>query len=321
MSKTLMVMGGSGFIGQNIAKYFLKGEYNKFKISKLILVSRSGQLNKKYKKHKNYKNITIKKIDLLKKISFLPKSDYVIFGASPTLKGIGNFKKEFENTKKIMKNFLYFLKKNKFNCKLLYISSGSVYGINKNKKKISENHKISFSKLRKLDLEKRNYALGKIDCERQLKNFSKSSKIKIIITRCFSFVDDNISLHKNYFMGNMVDNIRKSKSLNLNSKNPKGIFRSYMHCRDLSKWFLVILQNTNKKYQIYNVGSDKAETLFDISKKLSSYYDLNLNYKIPKTKLKIDDYYIPLIDKVKKYYKLKIDYSNFEAIKKSIDFK
>ena len=159
MSKTLMVLGGSGFIGQNIAKYFLKGDYVKFKISKLILVSRSGSLNKKYKQHKNFKNISIRKIDLLNKVVSLPKSDYIIFGASPTLKGQGNFKKELVDTKKIMKNLLIFFKKNKYSCNFLYISSGSVYGINKDKKKINENNKIRLSKLKKLDIEKKKLCL------------------------------------------------------------------------------------------------------------------------------------------------------------------
>ena len=39
--KTLLVLGGSGFIGQAILKEYYLGKLKKFKINKIILVSRN----------------------------------------------------------------------------------------------------------------------------------------------------------------------------------------------------------------------------------------------------------------------------------------
>ncbi len=53
--KTLLVLGGSGFIGQAILKEFYSGKLKKFGIGKIILVSRNiHKLKKKIYKKKYY---------------------------------------------------------------------------------------------------------------------------------------------------------------------------------------------------------------------------------------------------------------------------
>ena len=45
--KTLVILGGSGFVGKSVLSYFLSKKMNKFKINKIILVSRNIKKLKK----------------------------------------------------------------------------------------------------------------------------------------------------------------------------------------------------------------------------------------------------------------------------------
>ena len=56
-----MVLGGSGFIGQNIAKYFIKGNYIKNKISKLFKLPLTIKKNLNKKKYMNFIFLKLKK--------------------------------------------------------------------------------------------------------------------------------------------------------------------------------------------------------------------------------------------------------------------
>ena len=78
--KTLLIIGGTGFIGNCFIDFFKKNNCENFSISKVILAGRN--LSKiKYKKRLKTKNIFFKKIDLeSKKIDF-PQADYVIHAA------------------------------------------------------------------------------------------------------------------------------------------------------------------------------------------------------------------------------------------------
>ena len=70
--RTLLVLGGSGFIGKSILENFCSGKLTKYKITKLILVSRNiSKLNKN--KNKN-KNVIFKSLDLTK-VNKLPDAD------------------------------------------------------------------------------------------------------------------------------------------------------------------------------------------------------------------------------------------------------
>ena len=81
--KSLLILGGSGFVGKTILDAFLHEKINKFKINKLIIVSRNPKILKKKFNIKNNIDLTLKKIDLFK-TSKLPLADYVIHAAEKT---------------------------------------------------------------------------------------------------------------------------------------------------------------------------------------------------------------------------------------------
>ena len=125
--KTLLIIGGTGFIGSCFIDFFKKNNCRNYSLSKIILVGRN--LNKiKYKKELKKKNIFFKKIDLEnKKINF-PHADFVIHASENYNNMLEekdiNHNKSSDFTKKITKHY------NKVNnlTKLIFISSGAVYG-------------------------------------------------------------------------------------------------------------------------------------------------------------------------------------------------
>ena len=55
--KSLLILGGSGFVGKSILDVFLKLQLRKFKIDKLVILSRNTNYLKREFKIKNNKKI------------------------------------------------------------------------------------------------------------------------------------------------------------------------------------------------------------------------------------------------------------------------
>ena len=60
--KTLLILGGSGFVGKSIINSFLENRLIKFKIDKLIILSRNTNYLKRKFKIKVNKKIILKNI-------------------------------------------------------------------------------------------------------------------------------------------------------------------------------------------------------------------------------------------------------------------
>ena len=116
---SLLIIGGTGFFGKSILKYFSKNIYLNKKINKIFILSRGKlKLGIYYKRlKKKFKIIKINS-DILK-VKSLPKVDYVIYAA---------ILKNYNNDYKAVKNYLNLSKKYHFDSKILYISSGAIYG-------------------------------------------------------------------------------------------------------------------------------------------------------------------------------------------------
>ena len=87
-------------------------------------------------------------------------------------------------------------------------------------------------------------------------------------------------------------------------KNLKHTYRSYMHSYDLCEWLISILKCNNKKFDIYNVGSDQAINLNNLTKKISKRFDKKIIINTSKFDKEVD-YYIPSTEKIIKKLKLK----------------
>ena len=302
--KSLLLIGGTGFFGKSILDYYQNNSL--LKINKIIIFSR---------KAKNIKinQILGKKIKITKisgniiKIKRLPKADYVIYGA---------ILKNYNQDLKAVKNYLNLAIKYHLNSKILYISSGAVYGIQKSKvKKFKENYLEKYKKINFKDGYKKNYSNVKFMNENLFKKFGNKG-LNVSIARCFSFVGRHLPLNSHFVIGNIINNILRNKNINI--KANYKIIRSYMFSDDLVRWLLKILDDSNNRCPIYNVGSNNKVLIQQIAKILARRY--NLNVDIPKFTNKVNDYYLPNVYKAKKNLKLKNNYTSLEAIIKTINF-
>ena len=281
--KKLIIIGNSGFVGKSLKDYI---KNNKINISKLYNYSRT-----------NKKNII--------KIKKLPKADYIFYL-------INN-----RNIKKSISFFLHF-KKLLFNysknTKILFFSSGSVYGPRKVYKKFKENEKINLNKINKFKGYKKNYAMEKIVIENEFKKLSKQG-FKITIVRGFTFYGKYI-LKYNYLISKLINAAKFKKKLIINNSN---VVRSYMHANDMSKWLFRLVQTSSTKCPIYNIGSDKIINI----EKLVSFLNIKYNSKImiKKNNEKKIDFYIPSTNLVKKKFKLKTTINFNHAISSLINLR
>jgi dTDP-glucose 4,6-dehydratase len=301
--KSLLIIGGTGFFGKSILDYFKSN--NHLAINKIIIFSRKKQniqINKILKK----KIKIIKISENIRNIKKLPRADYVIYAA---------ISKNFRDDYLALKNYTNLALKYHKNCKILFTSSGAVYGIQPNNIKGFKENYLNFNKKKNFtNSYKKSYSNLKLKSEKLFQELGTKG-IKVSIARCFCFVGEYLPLNSNFIVGNFIKSILKKKNLNI--KANYLINRSYMFSDDLARWLLKILYNSNKSCPIFNVGSDNKVRMDKIGKILAKKNHLAID--IPKITSKNFDNYLPNIMKAKKYLGLQNRYTSLEAILKTIN--
>jgi dTDP-glucose 4,6-dehydratase len=311
-SNSLLLFGGTGFIGQSILKYFLKNIYLKKKINKIIIISRyQPKIDKFYKKLK--KSYDIIKINSdISKLKKLPYADHVIYAAI-----LKNYKKDHI----AFSNYLNLAKKYHLKSKILYLSSGAVYGFQKKTQGFKEdylkyNKKISFNKKLKYKQYKQEYSDIKLKNENLLQEFGKKYGAKVSIARCFSFSGEYLPLNSQYALGNFIKNILNNEDIKV--KSNYRVIRSYMYSDDLAKWLLKIMNNSTINCPIYNVGSNDYVSIHKLACVLAKKYNLSVDFKGNILKKNID-IYVPNIQKAKKKLNLTNNLNSLDAIFNTIN--
>ena len=304
--KTLLVIGSSGFFGVSLFDYFQNDKnLNKWKLKKIIFISRTIDLKKN--------EVTDNKFSFIRgdiiKLNKLPKCDLIIYAVNTNNK---------KSNLKAINNFCKIIKRDFNKCKIIFTSSGAVYGnpykYKNNKIKLfNEDALIDFNIIKNLPKNKRNYAEHKIESENVLKKIS-SAKIKVSIARCFTFIGPKIIDYKKYFISDLLKSLINKKTINI--KSNYRVYRSFMYSDDLCEWLLTILNKSRKKYDVYNVGSDKKIELHELGNKISKIYNLNLQTN--KIKSDFTDFYVPNIKKAKKNLGLRTENNIGKVINKTL---
>ena len=286
-------------MGSSIIDYGIEKKLIKYKINEIYVLSRTKKSSNKRYKHIKINYIT-KNIINLKRI---PQVDYIIYC-------LRNYNIKISNG--YFNNFLRLLKTIKRKPKILFTSSGAVYGKNTDKIKDKENKKISLNSVNKLTGYKKKYAKEKIFIENRFIELGKKN-YNVSIARCYTFIGNNI-LKYNFAISSLINDSVKKENITLNTS--MNVYRSYMHSDDMVKWLIQILKNSNNECPIYNLGSDKTINLRTLTKNIAVL--VKKKPLLKKILSKKFDYYVPSITKAKKQLKLKISISLNDAINSTI---
>ena len=291
--KKLLVIGGSGFFGKSIVDCGIHIKLIKHKINEIYIISRTKILKKKKFQHIKI-NYIHKNIINIKKI---PEVDYIIYCIK---------NENIKLSKDYFSNFFRLIKNYSKKPKILFTSSGAIYG--KNETKQNEKSPIDLKKIYALKGYKKKYALEKIFMENKFQELGKLN-FNVSIARCYNFIGKHI-LNSKQAVGDMILDALNKDIISLNTTG--NVYRGYMNADDLVNWLMVILKSSNKKCPIFNVGSDREINLRVLGKKIAKIFNRKL--KLKKIKKNQLDYYVPSINKAKKLLKLKISINLNDSI-------
>ena len=292
----LLLIGGTGFFGKSILDSFNRDLLKRFKIEEIIVVSRNSK--NFISKHPELLNDNISFFDAdISICNNLPEFDYVIHAATSSnkLDYVNDEKSQLTNIELGASNFISLIKKINKNIKILYCSSGAVYGQQpQSLEKISENH--PFMPLDSLEKEKRIYALGKRTAEKKIFELS-SYGYSCVIARCFSFYGKYLPKDQHFADGIFTRMAENNQDIVVKAKN--RVYRSYMSSDKLVDNLFHLLISANSNCEVFNVGSSDAILIHDLAKKISKKYKVNIQ------KYEIDeklphDRYVPDTTKLNK---------------------
>lgn len=311
---TLLVIGGTGFFGKSILDAYGRGLLAQWGIDSVKILSRNASHFKN-----TYPKLVSKTVELINgdiaSCKTMPDADIVIHAAASTdaTRYIDHPDQERRNIELGVLNYCQLSKNYHKNSKILYISSGAVYGTQKH---LGSGFVELDSRAPISDIEdsKRHYAEAKRAAEGEIIKLGLQSDISVSIARCFAFVGQYLPRNQHFAIGNFLEDGLQGRKISV--KANRKVFRSYMYADDLVKWLMTIASSSSPACPIYNVGSDQAIEIHELARQIAIRFGVNLD--IVKITEEVSDIYVPSTQKALLELGLRCKFNLEEALNQTI---
>lgn len=316
-NKHIFITGATGFIGSWMLESIIYiAEKRKLNLSISILTRSKDKFLINYPHLSKYELLNILEGDVRDiKPKVIDNVDYIIHAATDT----NSYLKD-DNTLLLTntivegtRNILEISRQQKAVKKVLFLSSGAIYGtksisssgfLEEDSSSIDCNNSLS------------SYGESKRYAELLCSIYNKQFNIPYVTARCFSFVGPRLPLDSHFAIGNFINNILNNEDIII-SGNGKDI-RSYLYMADLTVWLLTILISS-KVAKVYNVGSDQYHNIKKIADTVIKQANTNAGCKILNQD-KNNSFYAPNINRISKELNVKICNDIYESVEKTINW-
>ena len=295
MSRSLLIIGGTGFFGKSILHTFQRDLLTPYGIDRILVGARNIEIFQN-----NYPELIDNRIELVNMdvstVAELPYAEIVIHAAASAdprdYKANPNGEKR--NIEQSTSNYCQLAPIYQRISKIVYCSSGAVYGEQpENIEKMDED--FQFQDVSNFIEYKRDYALGKRYAENEILKLA-SLGLNVSIARCFAFHGKYLPRNQHFAYGNFIGAAERGEAIEVKANH--RVLRSYMHADDLVHSLMKIALESSPQCPVFNVGSDIAIEIRDLANQIGQQYNVPVNIA-PITGDKIDRY-VPNIDKLKR---------------------
>lgn len=314
MMSHALILGGSGFFGKSILDAYKRGLLREQDINQITIVSRHATDLNNLHPELIGPSVRLINADLLS-WDALPSADLVVHAAASTDAARYALYPE-EERHNILQGISHFCKIAR-SClqksKILYVSSGAVYGDYPHDiEHITEDYPMLAGD--RIVSDKRIYTLAKRECEGLIQSLGADG-FEVSIARCFAFVGKYLPRDQHFAIGNFIRDGLNRRPIEV--KATSLVFRSYMHGDDLSQWLMKIASASSQSAPVFNVGSDEAISIQDLGCKLANLFGVEAS--LAAVNSENINRYVPSIDKAKSQLGLKLKKNLDESITATVN--
>lgn len=311
---SLLLIGGSGFFGKSFLDSFQRGELDDWSIDRVIVMSRHADRLRIAVPQLLDQRVELVNADIGITDS-LPVADYVIHAAASTDARNYLSKPEVErkNIQAGVHNYCRLAPKFHASSKIVYVSSGAVYGVQPADKPFLVENELSIN-LQDMPEHKRDYAIAKRDAEAEVQDLCNQG-LAVSIARCFAFVGPWLPRDHHFAIGNFIEDGLMGRTIQVKATNP--VYRSYMHADDLVAWLMTMAKHADINCNVYNVGSDVPVEIRVLAQIVGNEFEGK--FTAPDLGNEKIDRYIPSVEKIKKELGLEIKLDLIASLRKTLE--
>ncbi len=267
---SLLILGSSGFVGTSLQNELTESEYPNF----TCVASRKPPISRPNNPMNSSRFLAW---DIRSKSVLQPIFDVIIHAATPAsaLLNSNDPGEMFNIIVQGMENVIEFASRHAVPPKLLFTSSGAVYGdIPSTTNLVPEDFPPSIN----LGGDQSAYAEGKRRAESMLRDATVAGHCEGIIARLFAFSGKNLPRDRHFAIGNFVDSAIATRKIVVRSDGSS--IRSYLDEKDMAQWLLSIAEKGTPG-NIYHVGSERSISIRDLAFLVSERCEILTGESIP----------------------------------------